>query len=109
MNVKEAAKQAAELRVLEHLKGWPKGATVRELSLELGWPWQQVSKVLKRLVSHQTARVTETKRKDPRYRVRVVRRFEPVVIRCRLPPVFEPAPVADPGPCARLVQFNLDG
>lgn len=105
--MKEEAKRAAEARVLEHLRGWPRGATVREISLELGWPWQQVSKVLKRLVVSQAARVTESTRKDPRYRVRVVRRFEPIATGCRLPACFELRPV-DPGQLGRVVRFNLD-
>lgn len=108
MNVKEEAKRAAEARVLEHLKTWSNGATVREMSLELGWPWQQVSKVLKRLVVSQAARVTESPSKDSRYRVRVVRRFEPVVQGCRLPACFELRPVKPEQP-GRVVRFNLDG
>lgn len=111
MNVKEAVKRAAEDRVLEHLTAWPKGLngpTARELALELGWPWQQVSKVLRRLVVRQVAHMKETTRKDPRYRVRVVRRFEPVGSRCALPPCFEPRPASTP-PIARLVRFHLDG
>lgn len=108
MNRKDAAKRAAEEQVLEHLKGWPNGVTVHEMSLEMGWPWQQMAKVLLRIVAHGGARMMESTRKDPHYRVRVVRRFAPIGQRCRLPERFEPRPV-DPGQPGRVVRFPLDG
>ena len=108
MNVKEEAKKAAEARVLQRLSSWPNGATVRELSMELGWPWQQVSKILKRLAIKDAVRMRDTQHKDARYRVRVVRRFEPVATGCRLPACFEPPRLVTPA-AGRVVRFNLDG
>lgn len=106
--MKEKAKKAAEARVLQRLSSWPNGATVHELSLDLGWPWQQVSKILKRLALNDAVRVRDTQHKDARYRVRVVRRFEPVATGCRLPACFELRPEST-GQLGRVVRFNLDG
>ena len=108
MNRKEEAKRTAEARVLEHLKSWPNGATVRELSLEMGWPWQQMSKVLKRLALQDAVRIKDTQHKDARYRVHVVRRFAPLVTGSRLPACFELPCLATPT-AGRVVRFNLDG
>jgi len=68
---------AEERQIVEHLRQRGSAASVSEIALELGWSWQRVSKIVKRMLAGYELGTVTKEHKDWGYRIRVVTRYHP--------------------------------